>query len=69
MKTSTQDKSSILVAENIQVAVELDKTGATAVGIISLFLGGWAIASMTAGVIASGSPAGLVTAFVKTLVG
>jgi len=69
MKTTTQDKSSVIITENTQTAVEIHKVGATVVGITSLLLGGWAIACMTAGVITSGSPLALVTEYFKAFTG
>jgi hypothetical protein len=69
MKPTTQNKTSAIVHENSQAAVELQKIGATAIGITSLLIGCWAVACMTAGIIASGSPASLATEYIKALVG
>lgn len=69
MKTATQIKSSASANETSQATVELQKIGATAIGITSLLIGCWAIACMTAGIIASGSPAGLATEYIKALIG
>jgi len=69
METTALDKTSVIVNENSQTAVELHQAGATVVGVTSLLLGGWAIACMTAGVIASGNPVALVTEYFKVLAG
>ena len=69
MKTTTQNKTNAIVNENTQTTVELHKTGATVIGITSVLIGGWAVACMTAGVIASGSPVALATDYIKALVG
>ncbi|MBU0664781.1 MAG: hypothetical protein KJ990_09600 [Proteobacteria bacterium] len=69
MKTTTQNKTRAIVNENSQTTVELHKAGATVVGIISLLFGGWAVACMTAGVIASGGPVSFATEYIKAIVG
>lgn len=69
MKTTTQNKTRASINENIQSTVELHKAGATAIGITSLLIGSWAVACMTAGVVASGGPAALATNYIKALVG
>lgn len=69
MKTTTKHKTRAIVNENTPAIVELHKTGATVVGITSLLIGGWAVACMTAGVIASGGPLALATEYVKAIVG
>jgi hypothetical protein len=69
MKTTTQNKTHAIANENTQVTMELHKVGATAIGITSLLIGGWAVACMTAGVIASGGPVALATDYIKALVG
>jgi hypothetical protein len=69
MKTTTQNKVSAIVNETSQATVELQKIGATAIGITSLLIGCWAVACMTAGIIASGSPTGLATEYIKAIIG
>lgn len=69
MKTTTHIKTTAIVNENSQATMELQKIGATAFGITSLLIGCWAVACMTAGIIASGSPAVLATEYIKALVG
>ncbi|MFH2122694.1 MAG: hypothetical protein ABIJ50_04335 [Pseudomonadota bacterium] len=69
MKATTQNKTLAIVNENTQTTVELHKIGVTAIGTISLLLGGWAVACMTAGVIVSGGPVALVTDYIKALAG
>lgn len=69
MKTTTQNKTITITNENTQATAELQKVGVTAVGITSILLGGWAVACMTAGVIASGGPVGLFTEYIQALVG
>lgn len=69
MKTTAHNKTSVIVNENSHATVELQKIGATAIGITSLLIGCWALACMTAGIIASGGPAGLATEYIKALVG
>ncbi len=69
MKTTTQNKTRAIANENTQAIVELHKVGATVVGITSLLIGGWAVACMTAGVIASGGPLALATEYIKAIVG
>lgn len=69
MKTTTQNKTITITNENTQATAELQKVGVTVVGITSVLFGGWAVACMTAGVIASGGPTGLVTEYIKALVG
>lgn len=69
MKTTTQHKTRAGVNENTQAIAELHKAGATVVGITSLLIGIWAVACMTAGVIASGGPVSLATEYIKALAG
>ncbi|MBU0664778.1 MAG: hypothetical protein KJ990_09585 [Proteobacteria bacterium] len=69
MKTTTQNKTRTSVNENTQSAVELHKAGVTTISITSLLLGSWAVACMTAGIIASGGPVGLATNYIKALIG
>jgi hypothetical protein len=69
MKTTTQNKTLALVNENTQATVELHKVSVIAIGITSLLIGGWAVACMTAGVIASGGPVALATNYLKAIVG
>jgi hypothetical protein len=69
MKTTTQDKTRAIVNENTQAIAELHKAGATVISIASLLIGGWAVACMTAGIIASGGPVALATDYIKTIAG
>lgn len=69
MKTTASVKTGTIVNENSQTTVDVHQAAATVVGITSLLLGGWAIACMTAGVIASGSPVTLATEYFKALAG
>ena len=69
MKATTQNKTNSTVNENTQATLELNKVGASAVGIASVLIGCWAVACMTAGIIASGGPVGLATDYRKALVG
>ncbi|MFH2122691.1 MAG: hypothetical protein ABIJ50_04320 [Pseudomonadota bacterium] len=69
MKTTIENMTRATANENTQAIAELHKAGATVVGIASLFMGGWAIACMTAGVIISGGPVALATEYIKAIAG
>ena len=69
MKATTQNKITTTDNANTQTTVELQKIGVGAIGITSLLIGCWAIACVTAGIIASGGPVGLATNYIKSLIG
>jgi hypothetical protein len=69
MEATTQNNVTTLDHANTEVTVELQKIGVGVLGITSLLCGCWAAACMTAGIIASGGPAGLATNYIKSLIG
>lgn len=67
--TTTQNKISTIVKENVQTAIELQKIGASVIGVSSVLIGGWAVACMTAALNASGGPVNLATDYIRALIG
>lgn len=69
MKTRTQNQSNVIAKENTQASNELQKIGASTIGITSFLIGGWAVACMTAALVASGGPINLATEYIRALIG
>jgi len=64
----TDSKAGLLAGEKSQAVNELQKISTVVIGATSLFVGGWAIACMTAGLITSGGPMGLAMEYIKALI-
>lgn len=65
--TTTFAKDRSDVRENI--SVELNKIGITLIGVPSLLIACWAVASLFSGMISSGGPANLVSKFFVAFLG
>jgi len=69
MKTAIQNNVIASANENTQVATEIHKVGTAVIGITSVLFGGWAVACTIAGIVVSGGPAALASAYLKAHVG
>ncbi len=56
-----KDRSNVKVKDNVNV--ELNRLGITLIGVPSLLIACWAVASLFSGMISSGGPANLVLKF------
>ncbi|KAF0188113.1 MAG: hypothetical protein FD168_1989 [Desulfobulbaceae bacterium] len=65
--TKTDIKTGYLASDKTQAVTELQKNSTVVIGFASLLCGAWAVACMTAGLIACGGPAGLILQYFSAL--
>jgi len=65
--TRTDIKTGYLASDKSNAVTEMQKTSTVIIGFVSLLCGGWAVACMTAGLIASGGPSGLIVQYFNAL--
>lgn len=65
---TSSTKTGQLADDKARSINEMHKIGVVGIGAVSLFFGVWAAACMTAGVITSGGPVGLVMEYIKALI-
>ena len=66
--TAANNTATISIGKS-QATDELHKAGASVIGVISCLFGCWAIACLVAGIAVSGGPLGLVTNYIKAIIG
>jgi hypothetical protein len=67
--THTMENSSSQAQTKATVTNEISKVGIYAIAISSGIIGCWATACLVAGTISSGGPVGLISNFVKAIIG
>jgi hypothetical protein len=65
--TKTDIKTGYLASDKSHAVTEMQKTSTVVIGFASLLCGGWAVACMTAGLIACGGPTGLIVQYFNAL--